>query len=112
MNALTKALALAARGLPVFPCAPDKSPLTAHGFKDASTDADRIRAAWPKHDATLIGVPTGIRFVAVDLDLQYDSARDWYEAIKIRLPITREHYTRSGGRHLLFQPHDYVGCST
>ena len=41
------ALALAGRGLPVFPCVPrGKKPATAHGCKDATIDADVIRRWW------------------------------------------------------------------
>jgi hypothetical protein len=111
MNNLTKALALAARGIEVFPCAPDKSPLTAHGFKDASTNSDQIRKAWPRLGNVLIGVPAGVKFVAVDLDLQHEDARAWYAANRDQLPTTRTHLTRSGGRHLLFKSHSGVGCS-
>jgi len=55
------ALRLAARGVPVFPCKQDKKPHTARGFKDASTDAEIIRAWWDKHPDALIGVPVGAR---------------------------------------------------
>ena len=48
MNATTMleaALEYAAHGWPVFPLAPNaKTPLTAHGFKDATTDEAQIRA--------------------------------------------------------------------
>jgi hypothetical protein len=37
----SRALAYAAAGTPVFPCQPSgKSPITAHGFRDATTDPD------------------------------------------------------------------------
>jgi hypothetical protein len=42
---LAAALDYAARGIPVFPCRADtKRPHTEHGFKEASTDAEKIRA--------------------------------------------------------------------
>jgi hypothetical protein len=111
-QSLARALALAARRIAVFPCAPNKAPLTTHGFHDASTDPDQIRNAWPRFGNVLIGVPTGSRFVALDLDLQHRDARGWYDTNRNRLPATRTHRTRSGGAHLLFQPHEGVGCST
>jgi hypothetical protein len=41
---LQAALEYAHRGWPVFPCDKGKRPLTKHGFKDATTDENQIRA--------------------------------------------------------------------
>jgi hypothetical protein len=110
---LQAALNLADRGIPVFPYKPsNKSPLTPAGFKDASTDPAVITDWWSRWPAALIGVPTGKRFVVVDADLQHPEARDWLDANRYRLPVTRTHHTRSGGWHWLFQPHPLVRCST
>jgi hypothetical protein len=107
-----KALKLARHKLPVFPCGTDKRPLTANGFKDASTDPDVVHALFTERPPeTLIGVPTGERFVVVDIDLQHEDARRWYEDNRPRLPLTRTHVTRNGGRHLLFKPNSEIGCS-
>jgi len=111
-NTLTEALRLAARGVSVFPCDGAKRPLTPHGFKDASNEVERVREWWARHPDALIGVAAGIRFVVVDLDLQHVDAQRWLEEHRARLPPTRTHATRSGGRHLLFKPSSRVGCST
>ena len=110
-NALVDAaLVLARRGLPVFPCkVADKTPYTTHGFKDASTDPARIRRWWRHWPDALIGVPTGEKFCVIDCDLQHAEAQWWYA--RANLPLTRKHETRSGGRHLLFQPHEDVKCT-
>ena len=112
----TEALKLARKGIPVFPCRncpedkpKDKTPLTPHGFKDATCDPEIVHQWWTSWPDALIGVPTGERFVVVDVDLQHPEAQEWYG--KASLPLTRKHHTRSGGRHILFQPHDAVGCT-
>jgi bifunctional DNA primase/polymerase-like protein len=108
MSALQAALDLATR-VPVFPCDTDKRPFTAHGFKDASTDADLIRRWWTRWPDALIGVPTGLKFIVLDVDLQHGEAQEWYG--RANLPTTRTHITRSGGRHLLFRQHEGVGST-
>ena len=76
---LDRALALAAKSVPVFPCrnlpsnADDKKPYTLHGFKDASIDPAVITQWWQQWPDALMGVPTGERFVVLDLDLAKQS---------------------------------------
>jgi len=69
---LTAALAYVARGWPVFPCAVrEKVPhgkMAPHGFKDASTDSDQIRAWWATEPEANIGLPTGHAFDVLDID--------------------------------------------
>jgi hypothetical protein len=109
MTPLEHALRLAQKGNAVFPCDNDKRPFTAHGFKDATTDTAAISRWWMRWPDALIGVPTGIKFSVVDVDLQHPEAQEWYG--RANLPDTRTHVTRSGGRHLLFRPHDEFRCS-
>jgi hypothetical protein len=105
---MSVALRLADHGVAVFPCNGKKVPLIDGGFKNASTDPALIKE-WFSRPDTLIGVPTGERFVVIDCDLQHPEAQQWYA--RANLPLTRNHTTRSGGRHLLFRPDDRVGCS-
>jgi hypothetical protein len=59
-TALRRALAYAGHGWPVFPCLPgEKLPATKHGFKDATTDPERIRAWWARNPISNIAVATG-----------------------------------------------------
>ena len=115
----TTALTLARKGIPVFPCInrpgedEDKRPLTKSGFKDATADPRQVHRWWStEHPDALIGVPTGIKFVVIDVDLQHADALAWLEENRHRLPLTRTHATRSGGKHFLFAPTDKVRCST
>jgi hypothetical protein len=106
-----EALRLARKGLPVFPCGPDKRPLTPNGFKDASTDPDIVHEWGARMPDALIGVPAGPRFVVIDLDLQHEDAQAWLDKYRNVIPLTRTHATRSGGKHLLFAPNDKVKCT-
>ncbi len=102
------ALALAAGGLPVFPCGYTKRPCIpetegGHGFLDASTDPARIRELFRHPGAALVGVPTGPAsgFDVLDFDYRHGAAA-WETANLSRIPETRAHDTQSGGRHLVF----------
>ena len=112
MSTKDEASRLAERGCAVFPCRPDnKAPFTQNGFKNASTDPDVISEWWSRWPDALIGVPTGQRFVVIDMDLQHVEAQRWHHENRARLPLTRKHTTRSGGHHLLFKPHDLIKCT-
>lgn len=105
-----RAAALLANGIPVFPCNAQKQPLTANGFKNATTDAATVEAwsnSWP--DA-LIGVPTGPAsgVDVLDVDFEVDEhgevIKDGFKSLNgHELPATRTHTTRRGGKHFLFK---------
>ena len=115
-SSLDVALALAASGLPVFPCAGDKRPAIpkargGNGFHDASTDPDRIREMWEQAGpaAQLIATPTGPAsgFDVLDVDPRH-GGDTWEIENSDRLSETRMHSTPSGGRHYLFAHADGV----
>lgn len=111
-----------AKHVPVFPCRrtpeevtvqgkrrlmKEKSPFTTHGLRDASQDAQQIRAWWARNPDALVGVPTGAitRLLVVDYDQQKadTAANDWILEHTEELCATRVHGTLNGGRHYLFQ---------
>lgn len=106
---LMKALDLASAEIPVFPCAADKRPTCAHGFKDATCEPEAIRNLWCDHPGPLIGVPTGAASGIFVLDVdsaKHIEADQWLERHAPYLPETREHRTKSGGLHILFKHRD------
>ena len=99
------ALALAALGLPVFPCyTEDRRPAVEHGFYDASLVPARIKK-WPWRDR-LIGVSTGAPSGVAVLDIDVKAGKrgdDWLLSNLDRLLPARVHQTISGGCHLLYR---------
>ncbi len=89
-------------GIPVFPCKPlsdekAKAPLTEHGFKDATTNLDRVDE-WFRNTDSLIGVPTGKQFFVVDVD---PAGAEWYRANAGRMACGCINKTRRGW-HLIY----------
>ncbi len=102
-NLLTAALRYAELGYPVFPCAPGgKSPLTEHGFHDATTDPEQIERWWTQHPQANIGVPTE-GLVVLDID---GSSNPWPDDpdqaadLASAGAIAR---TPRGGKHVVFR---------
>ena len=102
------ALSHAALGLYVFPVARDKSTMTAHGYKDATLDPERIRAWWSAMPSANPGFAPGASDVAVlDIDrglTDMASFRAWCN----RNGIPATYTVRSGSRpefkvHLYFK---------
>ena len=106
---LHRAMDYAAKGMPVFPCALDKRPLTQNGFKDASADPVQVREFWQYNPGASIGYPTGHTCWVLDVDLPKKpgdpDGRDTLANLEAKhgpLPATVEQQTGSGGRHLFF----------
>ena len=98
------AVCVAETGIPVFPCGAEKTPLTEHGFKDATRDPKTIRRAFSHPAAKLIGVPTGATTGIDVLDLDPGHGSDaWRTANIHRMSETRIHRTARGGEHWLFR---------
>lgn len=106
------ALYYAKHEIKVVPCRADKTPLTPHGFLDASTDPDVIAAWWRQWPLALIGLAIPASYVVVDVD----GPQGWaaLEGEGLTLPATLTATTGRGEwhRHLWYRLPDgvTVGC--
>ena len=109
------------RGLEIFPCIRNKkNPLTANGFKDASSDEQVINGWWDKYPDANIGLPTGKvnNLVVVDVDVKNDAGG--MDSLQQLLEECGEFDTRvvrtpSGGLHYYFsypQDEEIIKCRT
>lgn len=115
MSADTAALRKAAKrlakdGQPVFPChwqgERAKRPMTRKGLHDATVDLDQIKQWWKARPEAAIGLPTGIKWDVLDVDVK--------ETVdgRVHLPFLKRMglldgckrvvRTPSGGWHLYF----------
>jgi hypothetical protein len=100
-----QAVALAMRGIPVFPCRDDKSPLTLHGFRDAVSDPKQARALFLRYPgARLVGIVTGLASGLTIVDIDPDGF-PWMSRNLRRLEPTQINQTRRG-YHLVYQTPD------
>ncbi len=105
---MAAALDLAAAGWEVFPLVENtKRPLTAHGVKDATTDADTIRAWWERNPEANLGLAPGADLLVLDVDTKHGidghDTLTGLEFVHGELPPTRTTETPSGGWHLYFK---------
>jgi len=115
MNELKEAaLKYAEHGLAVFPIVErDKKPLTANGFKDATTDKAKIEEWWAIHPNANVGIATGEMsggLVAIDMDIDKDKDKDGYHSFLkwcdenfLVLPDSWLSITGRGGYHAFYR---------
>ncbi|WP_051343962.1 bifunctional DNA primase/polymerase [Alicyclobacillus herbarius] len=111
------AVRYAQQGWPVFPCqAGGKRPLTRHGYKDATTELERIdewACAFPNAN---LAVATGrvSKVWVLDIDLRHGGMVNWRELVTEHASIAPTWCVRTGGGgwHLYFRySHDApIGC--
>jgi hypothetical protein len=101
------ALGYIRQGIAIFPLRPHgKTPLTAHGLKDASTDPAVVTAWWQQWPEANIGIVTGGKASFWVLDIDGAEGENTLSALEEKygaLPQTVEVITGGGGRHLYFQ---------
>lgn len=111
-NDLYRAIQILVRqGQPVFPCKPSglkaKAPLTKNGLHDATTDLDIIKGWWKRNGKAAIGIPTGIVWDVLDVDVKNENDGRIHLARLQRGGLLngckRVVRTPSGGLHLYFR---------
>lgn len=106
---LEYALKYAELGWQIFPIVPrQKVPLTAHGVKDATLDADQIRAWWTKWPNANIAVACGQAsgVYVVDVDVSEAGDVNGLKSLVTEfdpLPATIQQYTPRGGFHAFYR---------
>jgi hypothetical protein len=81
--------------------------MTSHGFKDATTDLERISDWWTKHPQANIGIATGpiSNIWVLDIDARHHGEGALTSLVQQHgpLPPTIESISGGGGRHLYFR---------
>ena len=106
---LAIALALAEAGSPVYPCAPDKRPRIAGGYRAAVTDRNTILNWFTRWPNSLAAIPTGPQSGLFVLDVDGPAGRRSLNALLAKLGIEQPAdlsrvvvRTPSGGLHFYF----------
>ena len=92
-------------GWKVFPINPrTKKPITQHGFKDASTDLEQVKAWVTAHPGCAWGTPTSAERGVLDIDPRNGGFESLaaLEAKHGALPLTPKVNTGGGGNHYWF----------
>jgi hypothetical protein len=98
-------------GWPVFPLKPwTKVPATRDGFKSATTDIAKIKHIWAQNPAYNIGLPTGLLFDVIDVDLSGFEVLDALEESGALDSVHGHVATASGGAHY-YIPATGAGCT-
>ena len=105
---MLRALAYAKKGKKIFPIKPrGKTPLTSHGFKDATMEPQQIRRWWTQWPEANIGMPTGegSGVLVLDVDPRNGGTESLYRLQDEhgRLPDTSSQKTGGQGTHFLFE---------
>ena len=99
---LNAALRYAELGYRVFPCVPGtKAPLTAHGFHDASTDAEQIEGWWSRYPLANVGIATE-GLIVIDIDSESNTWPADPERM-LELAAAPMALTPRGGSHRIFR---------
>lgn len=108
------AISFAKKGIRVFPCNMNKSPLTPNGFKDATDDIKTIEKWWDTYPDALIGSPND-QFSVIDVD-DYDIPDSAKYPVQHAIDMLKESgiindssikvTTMSGGTHYYFKKND------
>lgn len=107
------ALALAAAGLPIFPCSPDKKPIRGVFWRRVSTaDTRQVDRWWSDHPEALPAIDlakAGLIVIDADRHGGPDGVAAWEALADGRADDAPTVDTPSGGRHIYFRNPDGLG---
>jgi|GEM_PF-1620348 len=108
---LEHALKYAALGWKIFPLAPgQKTPITAHGVKDATSDPEQIRRWWTDWPTANIGLACGSESGVYVIDVDISASGEINGLVSLEqfpaLPDTVRQDTPRGGFHAFYQTSD------